>query len=174
MKRYPKCTTLYPGYYIFVCPCGFLATLMRVTRKGSKFGVRCWKCEQEKGRYYKVEYNRELDFGTNWNNKLNCCVFTTIRLYNPIKYCVGNRFDVRLKGQHKGYAILLEVKKIYLDQINEFTARIDTGYSAEECRKMIETMYKNRRVDWKSQPLAFCLLQYDKQENEPKLNFENE
>jgi len=135
---------------------------MRVIHKSSKFGVKCWKCKEEKGKYHKVERDRELEFTTNWNNKLNCQCFTTIRLHNPIKYCIGNRFNVLLKGQHKGYARLIAVTPIYLNQINEYIARLDTGYSADECRKIIQTMYKNQKhINFDTRQLAFCLLKYE-------------
>jgi len=141
---------------------------MYVDHKGSKFGILCRSCNK-KGKYHKMEINRELDFTTNWNNKLNCDCFTTLRLFNPIKHCVGNRFSIRLRGFHKGYANLIAVRTILLDGINDFAARLDTGYSAKECQEVIRTMYKNKRIDWKTQRIAFCLLQYDKNEREPQL-----
>ena len=47
-----------------------------------------------------------------------------------------------------------------LHQINEYIARIDTGYSADECQNIIRTMYKNKRIDWNTQDLALCLFVY--------------
>lgn len=170
MRGYPKCVTLYPGHYVYICPCGFSSVVGRIDRKNSKMGISCMRCKQTKGKYYKVDINRELEFTTNWNNKLNCECFTTLRLYNPVKHCVGNRFSVRLNGHHKGYAKIIAVSPIRLEQINEFIARLDTGYSSEECRDIIRKMYKNKTyINWNSQLLAFCLLKYDRDERAPKL-----
>jgi hypothetical protein len=117
----------------------------------------------------------ELAFSYNWNNKLNCNCFTTLRLYSPAKHAVGSRFNVTLKGVHKGYAKIVSLRLITLNQINDFVARLDTGYSANECRDIIRTMYKNQKyIKWDTQQLALCLLVYEKMEKEQFLNFQND
>lgn len=107
---------------------------------------------------------QELNFSTNWNNKLNCQCFTTIRLHNPKKYFIGAVFRVFLKGFLKGRAEVVGVKICTLKDINEYVARLDTGYSAAECRKIIQTMYKGKPIVWERQLLNFCLLRYIKDE----------
>jgi hypothetical protein len=104
-----------------------------------------------------------LKFGHNWNGKLQNTAFTTIRLFNPMKYQPGVVFSIILEKDGKtmaryGEASIAEIRKIRLDQINEFIARLDTGYSAEECKDMLKTMYKNKNIDWKYQELALVLL----------------
>ena len=101
-----------------------------------------------------------LNFSTNWNNKLNCRCFTTIRLHNPKKYFLGARFNVYLKGHFKGVAQVVGVKICTLKDVSEYVARLDTGYSAAECQKMLREMYKNKPIVWERQLLDFCLLQY--------------
>lgn len=110
---------------------------------------------------------QELNFSTNWNNKLNCRCFTTIRLHNPKKYFIGAVFSVFLKGILKGRAEVIGVKICTIKDISEYVARLDTGYSAEECQKMLREMYKNKPIVWERQLLDFCLLRYQK--NEPDL-----
>jgi len=57
------------------------------------------------------------------------------------------------------------VNHFTIDKITEFVARIDTGYSASECRKIIREMYKNRPgINWETQQLAFSLLVYEGKE----------
>lgn len=158
-----------PGKWIFVCPCGFRYWAMILDRKCTKVGAFCDYCKTSKGKYYPV-MEKDLEFTTNWNNKLNCDCFTTIRLHNPIKYCLGATFKVYLKGRYKGRAKLVDVRSVTIDQINNFISYIDTGYNAEECRKIIRTIYKQKRaINWKTQLFDFCLLEYDKNEREPQL-----
>lgn len=41
---------------------------------------------------------KDLRFTYNWNNKLLCKTFTSIRMYNPVKYEVGNIYRVHWPG----------------------------------------------------------------------------
>jgi hypothetical protein len=107
-----------------------------------------------------------LDFSYNWNSKLNGKAFTSIRLWNENKYEVGNVYEIRLGNTKKGIARLVSLKRIRLDQINDHIALLDTGYRANECREMIKTMYKNKRIDWDNQYLAYCLFEYVESKND--------
>jgi len=108
---------------------------------------------------------QKLEFSYNWNNKLNNTAFSTLRLRDDRTYFKGARFDVYLKGVFKGKAKVEAVNHFTIDKITEFVARIDTGYSASECRKIIREMYKNRPgINWETQQLAFSLLVYEGKE----------
>ena len=104
--------------------------------------------------------DNRLEFSHNWNNKLLGKAFTTIRLWNEKKYIEGREFPVYLNGFSRGFAVLLSVKRLKLEQINEHIARLDTGYSAAECRELLRTMYKNKQIDWDRQDLAYCLFAF--------------
>lgn len=98
---------------------------------------------------------KNVRFSTNWNNKLDCKCFTTIRLHNDKKYVVGEIYDIYLNDEYRGPAKLLEKRKLHLQKINEFIARLDTGYSAAETKGILKKMYK------KDNPLLdFNLFQY--------------
>lgn len=103
-------------------------------------------------------------FSHNWNNKLQCNSFTSLRLWNEKKYVEGREFDICLNGMSRGTARLVSVKRLKIEQINEYIARLDTGYPARECREMLRTMYKKSRIDWDTQYLALCLFVYEKTE----------
>ena len=107
-----------------------------------------------------------LDFAYNWNKKLNCKAFTSIRLWNENKYQVGNVFEVWLGNTKKGVASLVSLKRMRIDQINDHIALLDTGYRADECKDMIKTMYKNKRINWSTQYLAYCLFIYEENNND--------
>jgi uncharacterized protein YqfB (UPF0267 family) len=103
-----------------------------------------------------------IRFSYNWNNKLAGKAFTTIRLMDHKRYRIGETYEVFLaKGKEDNflcYAEIEDIKHFKLADLNNFMSYIDTGYSVDECRNMIRTMYKNRVKDWEKQYLSFILL----------------
>lgn len=97
-----------------------------------------------------------INFSTNWNNKLDCNCFTTLRLKNDKKYQLNHTYRIDLKKKPFKKAEILEIKSIYFIQINEFIARLDTGYSAQETKDIIKKMYP--KVNLSTQPFYFILL----------------
>lgn len=85
-----------------------------------------------------------LQFSHNWNNKLLCDNFTTIRLHDPYRFKPGRVFEVVLKGVPMGKRVVLGIKTIRIDQVSDLIARLDTGYNAADFRKIIGNMYKNK------------------------------
>ena len=105
-----------------------------------------------------------IDFVYNWNNKLDCDAFTTIRLRNDLKYKPGNEFYVNLKqhnhNTNKGLHRCADVKHIKLNQITPFIAYLDTGLPVEKAKEKITAFYKNYNppIDWETKELSFILL----------------
>lgn len=88
-------------------------------------------------------------FSHNWNNKLCCNSFTTIRRLNPEKYQEGNVHRVMMKTtgpcvKDFGFYKVQDVKELTFDQIisSEYICYLDTGYSSSEVRKILGNMYK--------------------------------
>jgi len=81
----------------------------------------------------------QLNFSYNWNKKLDCKMFTTLRLSN--RFSVGDKVFVTLKNIEHCNAICRGKKKLFMKDINEFIAGIDTGYSVEECQDILKKMY---------------------------------
>jgi hypothetical protein len=100
---------------------------------------------------------QSLEFSQNWNNKLSCTAFTTLRLSG--RFEVGDEVDIYLKKSKKGTATVLDKKAIKLHQINEFIANIDTGYSTKECQNIIRKLYADVK-DWDTQIIFLYLLKY--------------
>ena len=98
-----------------------------------------------------------LDFTYNWNNKLDCPAFTTLRLHNPSRYAVGKTFDVYLKKKFVRQAQIIALKTLTLPQVNEFIARLDSGYDLERFHTLVCTMYK-KIPNLDSQPFDLLLL----------------
>lgn len=84
-----------------------------------------------------------IDFSYNWNNKLECRAFTTLRRHNPTKYKEKETYAIRLKGDTLYEAICIAVKTFPLSKLNVFISYLDTGYSLEETMKIIQRMYRD-------------------------------
>lgn len=97
-----------------------------------------------------------IKFSYNWNNKLDCSAFTTIRLHQPKKYIVGQDYEIYLKAPFC-IAKIVAIKQFKISQMNEFMAMIDTGYSVQETIEIIKKMYPN--IDYENQLFDFILLQ---------------
>ena len=109
-----------------------------------------------------------IRFSFNWNNKLTNRAFTTLRIHNPGKYVVGQRYQVELKGQPKGTATLTQKRVIRLAELNDFICFLDTGYNRTETIGIIKRMYKGIAID---AMMDFCLLVYESEPGKnPQLN----
>lgn len=104
----------------------------------------------------------DLKFTYNWNNKLHCRAFTTIRLFNPYQHIPGNRCNLFLKDETIGAGTIGAVNRFKLNSLTETMAWIDTGYSAAQARNILMKMYKN--IDWSTKELAFILIIKDEEE----------
>ena len=115
-----------------------------------------------------------ITFNYNWNKKLGNAAFTTIRLQSN-KYKIGETYFIDLQtGRRKismGKAVCTDIKNFTIDKINNYIAFLDTGYPPEECRQIIQTMYKNHTpvIDWNTQQISLILLVKVK-DTEPKQN----
>jgi hypothetical protein len=98
-----------------------------------------------------------VDFSYNWNNKINCKAFTTIRLSNSQKYIVDREYWIRLKSEIKSKAILRAVNHFTIDKLNDFISFLDTGYNAFECKKILRRMYP--KVDFERNTLCLILFE---------------
>ena len=101
-----------------------------------------------------------IPFTYNWNNKLDCFAFTTIRIYNPSKHFVGNKVRPMLKGVNKGDGTIIEVKTFLLHQMNNYMSYLDMGYGVDDGKKVITTMYPS--IDFTTKKLAFILIAKEK------------
>jgi len=99
----------------------------------------------------------KLEFSTNWNNKLDCKCFTTIRLYNLSKHFRGNQFEVFLQKKFKTKALVLGTVLTTLDKLSDYVCYLDTGYSREETIAILKKMYP--QIDFKKKKICILLLQ---------------
>lgn len=96
-------------------------------------------------------------FGKNWNNKLHCDCFSTIRLKNDI-YKVGSVYEIILGGEPVFDCTIMLIKELKLIDITEGMALLDTGTTAKEFREIFIKIYKKHPIDWKTQVLQWIVL----------------
>jgi uncharacterized protein YqfB (UPF0267 family) len=92
---------------------------------------------------------KRIDFSQNWNNKLDCQSFTTLRFKNEEKYQIGKVYEIyEGKNQHsKLIAKLLDIKEFKFHEITEWIAHLDAGCSLREFKVIIEEIYPNADLE---------------------------
>jgi len=105
---------------------------------------------------------KEIRFSYNWNNKLHNKAFISLRLSD--KFGEGEEYYILLKGKKGEYeslgkAVIVEIKEITMNKITEFIAYLDSGYCAEECKKVLKRIHKN--VNWETQIIKLILFKYE-------------
>lgn len=109
---------------------------------------------------------KELLFSYNWNKKLDCNSFSTVRLENPKKYVLLDEFKVILqtKGNgpniEKGIARLQVIHTFNLFKVTPAICFLDANLNVFEFQKLVLAMYKNKNIDFKTHNLSFLVFQY--------------
>lgn len=92
-----------------------------------------------------------ITFGYNWNGKLDCDYYTTIRLHNPKKWKVGDIKEVWLKQGKEWEQLdsveILAVKTFSLEKLTDWIAYLDTGYNRAHALKIFRNMYKQENPE---------------------------
>lgn len=102
-----------------------------------------------------------LIFSSNFNNKLNCKAFTTIRMYNKKIHWAGNVLNVVYNGIVIKQVTIWDVKILKLDKLNDWICFLDTGYNKIETTEMLYNMWKNYNFTENTE-LAYMLLNTEK------------
>ena len=98
-----------------------------------------------------------ISFSYNWNNKLDCKSFTTVRIYNEKKYVINQKYSIELCGNLKKEAIIVNIKSFTVNNVNDYISYLDSGYSLEEFKNVLFRMYPHVRKD-SNQKFMFILL----------------
>lgn len=83
-----------------------------------------------------------IEFSYNWNSKLNCKYFTTLRLSNRL--AVGEWVLVYEKNKCLGLHKVEDKKQLAVKNLNPWICGIDTGYTVEETKRILERMYPGK------------------------------
>ncbi len=99
----------------------------------------------------------DISFSSNWNNKLQCQSFTTIRLFCPAKYEIGNSYQIFLNGQLVKSATIFDIKNFYLKDISNYISYLDANLSPEEFKLLMIKFY-GKKCNIDTQLFSFILL----------------
>lgn len=83
---------------------------------------------------------KKLSFSKNWNNKLGCQAFTTIR--RSFKSAEKEVLEIILNGEFVCYGRIESIEWISIDEITDRIAFVDTGFDAEKTKKLLSELYK--------------------------------
>ena len=109
---------------------------------------------------------KELNFSHNWNNKLDCNSFSTVRIRNDNKYQLLDLFRVFLKRevypQNVDFAIarLQSITHFYLHKVTPGITFIDANLPVIDFIQLITKMYKNKGINFHKQQMSFLVFQY--------------
>lgn len=109
--------------------------------------------------------NQTIDFLQNWNGKLFCNAFTTIRKQDD-RYQVGIRYDITLQDKWCGDAECVQVTQFTLDRLTESMAYLDTGFSKRETIELLQELYGSDVVNE-----TFCYIVLHRITKDYHLNF---
>lgn len=107
-----------------------------------------------------MQYEK-IEFSKNWNNKLLCNVFSTIRPSYK-KYDVDEVFDIRIDKRFFCYAKVLISKDITLKEIICSGAHlVDTGLNAKDFLTLMSNMYSKKNW-WKGEETEMKIIFLEK------------
>lgn len=110
-----------------------------------------------------------IRFQRNWNNKLNCEYFTSIRI-KAAKYQPGKILKMFLHQngvyRNMGSVKVVEAKPLRLHQLSRSMTLLDAGLEVDKFKEMLWFMYKDRVSDLEK--VDFVLLIFEKQKNNEK------
>ena len=81
-----------------------------------------------------------INFSQNWNNKLDCAFFTTIRPANSY-YNLGDQYNIYLNKQFVKTVCIIDIKNFYLKDITTFVTYLDAGKSVSEFNVLMAKFY---------------------------------
>ena len=97
----------------------------------------------------------QIKFTYNWNNKLDCNFFTTIRLQSK-KFEKNKNFEIVLKNQVHCKVVIVDMWICKINDLKDFVCYLDTGYNNKETINMFKKMYSG--VDFTQTNMVLLLL----------------
>mgnify|MGYP000081770447 CR=1 FL=1 len=90
---------------------------------------------------------QNLDFSTNWNHKLTCGIFSTLRMSG--RFDLDQIVEVTLSNKLLGTATCIHKERIPITLLSDAQCYLDTGYGYDETVGILAKMYptKNLKTD---------------------------
>lgn len=83
----------------------------------------------------------KINFSKNWNNKLACNAFTTLRSYDNKRYLLEKEFEILINGEYLCKAVIVALQSLDISELSDTVAYIDTGSNAIKCANSIRLLY---------------------------------
>lgn len=99
---------------------------------------------------------QQIKFSTNWNKKLDCDFFTTIRIFDNSKHFKNNVFEVLLKDHFFANVQVVDVYRMLVEDLTDYCCYLDTGYNKTETINILKKMYP--RLDFTKKYFALIML----------------
>ena len=94
---------------------------------------------------------QDIIFSTNWNHKLSCKVFSTVRLSNHNRYKLNEVYNIIEKRnastEVRFQAQIIHIMSMMLKEIPEWLCYLDTGYGSTDFYNIVKKIYKNSNID---------------------------
>ncbi|MFI3240188.1 MAG: hypothetical protein R3Y22_06320 [Bacteroidales bacterium] len=84
---------------------------------------------------------KQITYSKNWNNKLSCDSFATVRLYEPNQFELGESYEIVCDNDIMGVAKIVALRELELVELTDELAYLDAGCSASEMDKILREIY---------------------------------
>ncbi|MDI9857694.1 hypothetical protein [Flectobacillus roseus] len=84
--------------------------------------------------------NLSLHFAQNFNHKLDCEYFTSIRPQRDI-YQIGKKMDIYCQNHFLKKATIISIKTLTLAELDDWTAFLDAGMNRLKLTALLKTFY---------------------------------
>lgn len=101
----------------------------------------------------------KINFSKNWNNKLSCPFFTTIRPKDETYYKIGATYAIILQGEIIFYAEICDLQHRWLRDLTELETRSDAALSKPEFLQFFRSTYQGKFNENKQMVSIICLKQ---------------
>ena len=90
----------------------------------------------------------EINFIRNWNNKLTGGSFISIRPKDVNRWHEGESYCIMLNRSPIANAELVSAKHLFLNDLSEQDARLDSGYGLHEFIPLFKKLYARENIDF--------------------------
>lgn len=111
-------------------------------------------------------YIPDLRFIKNYNQKLGCKFFSTIRIatqknIGKFKYGLGKQFNIRVGGVSRCYARLLSIEFMKIKNMPDYLFYLDAACGRDEFIELMAKFYGKNKA-WKDEETECMLMIFER------------
>ncbi|TKB96869.1 hypothetical protein [Pedobacter cryophilus] len=104
--------------------------------------------------------NKKIKFCHNWNLKLICKNWSTIRLKDEVKFQLNHAYDIEINDEIFGECVCVYIKHFKFSDISEPLFRLDMGLNQTDGRKMLKHLYADKNIDIENSIFSYMLFEW--------------